>query len=258
MHPFTVLADPVRRRIVETLARGERSAGEVVEAVGGEFGISQPAISQHLRVLREHGFAHVRREGPRRLYLLDRAAVEKVDRWLAGVSAFWAERMDDLAAEVGRGDAVHSTDDREATATAHARQAPGPALEERHVDEMQLGAFSVSLAVRDLEVSRAFYEKLGFHTFGGDPEGRWLILKNGDAVVGLFQGMFETNVLTFNPGWDRDAKPLARFTDVRELQRRLREAGVAIVEEADEASTGPAHFVVVDPDGNPVLVDQHV
>ena len=123
---------------------------------------------------------------------------------------------------------------------------------------MQLGAFSVSLAVKDLDASRQFYEKLGFTRFAGDPSQNWLILKNGDVVIGLFQGMFEKNALTFNPGWDGNAQPLPAFTDVRELQRRLREAGVQFVSEADESTTGPASFLVVDPDGNPVLVDQHV
>jgi lactoylglutathione lyase len=122
---------------------------------------------------------------------------------------------------------------------------------------MKLGAFSVSLAVKDLEASRQFYEKLGFTRFAGDPSQNWLILKNGDHVIGLFQGMFEKNMLTFNPGWDNDARPLAEFTDVRELQRQLRADGVAFVSEADESTTGPASFMVVDPDGNPVLVDQH-
>lgn len=123
---------------------------------------------------------------------------------------------------------------------------------------MQLGAFSVSLTVRDLEASRAFYEKLGFTIFAGDASQRWLILRNGDAVIGLFQGMFERNLLTFNPGWDRNANPVEPFTDVRELQRRLQAQGVSFVSEADPSATGPASFVVVDPDGNPVLVDQHV
>ena len=122
---------------------------------------------------------------------------------------------------------------------------------------MRLGAFSVSLAVQDLAVSRAFYEKLGFELLGGDPTQNWIILKNGDAVIGLFKGMFERNTLTFNPGWDGSAQPLDEFTDVRELQRRLREQGIEFVAEADEASSGPAHFIVLDPDGNPVLVDQH-
>ncbi len=123
---------------------------------------------------------------------------------------------------------------------------------------MQLGAFSISLAVKDLEASRQFYEKLGFSAFGGDPSQNWLILKNGDAVIGLFQGMFEQNILTFNPGWDQAAQPLDSFTDVRELQRQLKAQGAEFQLEADESTTGPASFIVVDPDGNPVLVDQHV
>lgn len=122
---------------------------------------------------------------------------------------------------------------------------------------MQLGAFSISLAVKDLAASRAFYEKFGFTELGGDASHNWLILKNGECVIGLFQGMFERNMLTFNPGWDGSANPLEEFTDVRELQRRLKEQGVQLVAEADEATTGPAHFMALDPDGNPVLVDQH-
>ena len=122
---------------------------------------------------------------------------------------------------------------------------------------MQLGTFSVSLAVKDLAASRAFYETLGFSSMGGNGTN-WLILKNEGCVIGLFQGMFEKNILTFNPGWDQDAKPLASYTDVRELQRRLKADGVTLMTEADESTTGPASFVVVDPDGNPILVDQHV
>ena len=122
---------------------------------------------------------------------------------------------------------------------------------------MNLGAFSVSLAVRDLAASQAFYEKLGFAPFAGDAAQNWLILRNGGCVIGLFQGMFEKNILTFNPGWDQNAQPLAAFTDVRELQRRLKAAGVPLVQEADETTTGPASFVVADPDGNPILFDQH-
>lgn len=122
---------------------------------------------------------------------------------------------------------------------------------------MQLGAFSVSLAVKDIAASRAFYEQLGFATLGGDQAHNWLILKNGDVVIGLFQGMFEKNMLTFNPGWDQSAQPLATFTDVRELQKELKAKGVRLTTEADESTTGPAHFVVTDPDGNPILVDQH-
>ena len=123
---------------------------------------------------------------------------------------------------------------------------------------MQLGAFSISLAVKDIQASREFYEKLGFTSFGGDIAHNWLILKNGDHIIGLFQGMFEKNILTFNPGWDQNAQNLASFTDVRELQRQLRGHGVQFVQEADESTTGPASFVAVDPDGNPILVDQHV
>jgi len=123
---------------------------------------------------------------------------------------------------------------------------------------MELGAFSVSLAVKDLEASRAFYEKLGFQHFAGNAAQHWLILKNGEHVIGLFEGMFEKNILTFNPGWDSSARPLPSFTDVRELQRRLKAQGVAFETEADESTTGPASFVVLDPDGNPLLFDQHV
>ena len=123
---------------------------------------------------------------------------------------------------------------------------------------MELGAFSVSLAVKNIEASKAFYEKLGFTVFAGDQSQNWLIMKNGDHAIGLFQGMFEKNILTFNPGWSSEARQLPEFTDVRELQRQLKERGVAMVSEADEESTGPASFMVVDPDGNTILVDQHV
>ena len=123
---------------------------------------------------------------------------------------------------------------------------------------MELGAFSVSLAVKDIEASRQFYDKLGFKPFAGDASNKWLILKNGDHVIGLFQGMFEKNILTFNPGWDQNAQKLASFTDVRELQRSLKAQGVPIAQQADESTTGPASFVAVDPDGNAILVDQHV
>jgi predicted enzyme related to lactoylglutathione lyase len=123
---------------------------------------------------------------------------------------------------------------------------------------MELGAFSVSLAVKDLQASMHFYEKFGFEVFAGDPSQNWLILKNGDHAIGLFQGMFDKNILTFNPGWDSNAQKLATFTDVRELQRRLKAQGVQLVNEADESTTGPASFIAVDPDGNPILVDQHV
>ena len=123
---------------------------------------------------------------------------------------------------------------------------------------MELGAFSVSLAVKDIEASRAFYEKFGFEIVGGDASQNWLIIRNGDHTIGLFQGMFDQNILTFNPGWDKNAQPLDSFTDVRDLQRQLKASGVDLHTEADEDSTGPASFVAVDPDGNPILVDQHV
>jgi lactoylglutathione lyase len=122
---------------------------------------------------------------------------------------------------------------------------------------MELGAFSVSLAVADLAVSQDFYEALGFHQFAGDPSHNYVIMRNGDTLIGLFQGMFSGNILTFNPGWDGNAQNLPEFTDVRDLQRDLRSRGVALVQEADETTTGPASFVVVDPDGNTILVDQH-
>jgi catechol 2,3-dioxygenase-like lactoylglutathione lyase family enzyme len=125
-------------------------------------------------------------------------------------------------------------------------------------ETIPLGVFSVSLAVKDLAASRAFYEKLGFSVVGGQAERNWLILRNPSVTIGLFQGMFERNILTFNPGWDREAKPLAEFTDVRELQRKLEARGLEFATRADEATKGPASFIVVDPDGNPVLVDQHV
>lgn len=123
---------------------------------------------------------------------------------------------------------------------------------------MELGAFSISLAVKDLQASRIFYEKFGFQVFAGDASQNWLIMKNGDHIIGLFQGMFEKNILTFNPGWDSNAQKLATFTDIRELQRQLKAQGVQLQQEADESTTGPTSFVAVDPDGNPILVDQHV
>ncbi len=123
---------------------------------------------------------------------------------------------------------------------------------------MELGAFSVSLAVKDIQASKEFYEKLGFSNYGGVGEENWVIMKNGDVIIGLFQGMFEKNILTFNPGWDSNAQTLESFTDVRELQRQLKAQGVEFQTEADEESTGRAHFIIEDPDGNPILVDQHV
>ena len=123
---------------------------------------------------------------------------------------------------------------------------------------MNLGAFSISLAVKDIAASKAFYEKLGFRVFHGDIAQNWLIMKNGDHVIGLFQEMFEKNILTFNPGWDNNAQKLDTFTDVRELQRQLKAQGVELLSEADENTTGPGSFIAEDPDGYPILFDQHV
>ena len=123
---------------------------------------------------------------------------------------------------------------------------------------MQLGAFSVSLAVKDLQASKTFYEALGFSAFVGDMAKNYLIMKNGNALVGLFQGMFPNNILTFNPGWDESANTLERFDDVRTIQKLLKAAGIKVENEADESTSGPASFVVIDPDGNAVLIDQHV
>lgn len=123
---------------------------------------------------------------------------------------------------------------------------------------MKLGAFSISLSVQDIKASKQFYENLGFTVFAGDLEKNYLILKNGNALIGLFQGMFDKNILTFNPGWDESANKLTSFDDVRDIQRHLKERGVALENEADEQSSGPASFIVIDPDGNPILIDQHV
>lgn len=122
---------------------------------------------------------------------------------------------------------------------------------------MQLGAFSVSLNVKDIHASKAFYEKLGFEVFGGNVDEHWLIMKNGETIIGLFQGMFEKNTLTFNPGWDQNGQNLEYFTDIRDLQKKLKRDGAAFAGEADEASSGPASFIIEDPDGNPILFDQH-
>lgn len=122
---------------------------------------------------------------------------------------------------------------------------------------MELGAFSVSLTVKDIAVSKAFYEKLGFTTLGGEQSQGWLILKNGSTVIGLFQGMFEKNILTFNPGWDQNAQNLAEFTDVRQIQQQLQAQGVTLLQTADTNTTGPAHIVLQDPDGNQIMLDQH-
>ncbi|MFC4636569.1 VOC family protein [Dokdonia ponticola] len=123
---------------------------------------------------------------------------------------------------------------------------------------MKLGAFSASLSVKDLQVSKTFYETLGFDVFAGDPDHNYLIMKNGNALIGLFQGMFDENILTFNPGWDENANPLDDFTDVRDIQKHLKAKGIPLEREADETTTGPASVVLLDPDGNAILIDQHV
>ena len=122
---------------------------------------------------------------------------------------------------------------------------------------IELGAFSISLSVKDLAASREFYEKLGFMQLGGNPEQNWLILKNGSTVIGLFQGMFEGNLLTFNPGWDQNAEDLPEFADVRQIQQHLKAQGIALSHEADESTTGPDYITLTDPDGNEILIDQH-
>jgi lactoylglutathione lyase len=122
---------------------------------------------------------------------------------------------------------------------------------------VKLGAFSVSLTVKDIHLSKSFYENLGFQDFGGDITQNWLIMKNENCIIGLFQGMFEKNILTFNPGWNENAENLESFTDIRDLQNQLKEKGIKLITEADESSQGPAHFTIEDPDGNQILVDQH-
>ncbi len=122
---------------------------------------------------------------------------------------------------------------------------------------MKLGAFSISLSVKDINASKEFYEKMGFRVFAGGVEKRYLIMKNENALIGLFQGMFQGNILTFNPGWDENAQNLDQFDDVREIQRQLKEQGITLMTQADEATTGPASLMLTDPDGNLILVDQH-
>lgn len=124
--------------------------------------------------------------------------------------------------------------------------------------DMKLGAFSVSLSVKDLETSKQFYENMGFSVFAGEMERNYLIMKNGDTNIGLFQGMFENNILTFNPGWDANASKLTNYDDVRKIQKELKNKGVSLLSEADEGSMGPASFMFMDPDGNTILIDQHV
>ncbi len=140
--------------------------------------------------------------------------------------------------------------------TNNQEQQPDPPKKKE--PNMNLGAFSVSLTVKDLEASKKFYEKLGFKAFAGNAAQNWLILRNGEHVIGLFQGMFEKNVLTFNPGWDQNAKKLDSFVDIRELQRQLKSQGVKLTTEADENTKGAASFTLEDPDGNQILIDQHV
>lgn len=123
---------------------------------------------------------------------------------------------------------------------------------------MKLGLFSLSLNVTDLQISKSFYEKLGFEPYGGHEEQGWLILKNGSTIIGLFEGMFDRNMLTFNPGWDEHTNQLEEFVDVRDIQKNLKSKGISPATEADEETTGPASFIVIDPDGNPILIDQHV
>jgi catechol-2,3-dioxygenase len=123
---------------------------------------------------------------------------------------------------------------------------------------MKLGAFSVSLSVKDINVSKQFYENLGFKVFGGDIEKNYLIMKNQDSIIGLFQGMFEGNVLTFNPGWNSNAEQLEEFDDVRKIQKHLQESSVSLVQETDSSASGPASITLLDPDGNAILIDQHV
>lgn len=122
---------------------------------------------------------------------------------------------------------------------------------------MKLGAFSVSLNVKDIKISKAFYENLGFQDLGGDITQNWLIMKNENCIIGLFQGMFEKNILTFNPGWDQNAENLESFTDIRDLQKQLKERGIKLQSEVDESTEGPAHITLEDPDGNQILIDQH-
>ena len=123
---------------------------------------------------------------------------------------------------------------------------------------MKLGAFTISLNVKDINVSKEFYENLGFKVFAGEIEKNYLIMKNENSLIGLFQGMFENNILTFNPGWDTDANKLKNFDDVREIQRKLKEKGTKLESEADESTSGPGSFMIIDPDGNTILIDQHV
>jgi len=122
---------------------------------------------------------------------------------------------------------------------------------------MSIGAFSISLTIKDINVSKEFYEKLGFKVFGGDIEQKWLIMQNGDCTIGLFEGMFEDNIMTFNPGWNNNAEEVNPFTDIREIEKQLKEKGIKFDQETDKSESGPASFIISDPDGNKILVDQH-
>lgn len=139
-----------------------------------------------------------------------------------------------------------------------ARMIDPPANQASGDAQLRLGNFSVSLAVQDIAKSREFYEKLGFRAILGDQKQNWLILQNETSTIGLFQGMFSKNTMTFNPGWDRNCKTLPDFDDVRDIQRKLKERGLTVAPEADDSTTGPASLMVLDPDGNPILIDQHV
>jgi lactoylglutathione lyase len=123
---------------------------------------------------------------------------------------------------------------------------------------MQLGAFSISLTVKDIEKSKVFYEKLGFSVFHGNQDQKWLIMKNGDHIIGLFQGMFENNIMTFNPGWNQNGENIDNYVDAREIAKNLKENGITPIQESFETESGPAHFTLQDPDGNYILIDQHV
>ena len=168
---------------------------------------------------------------------------------------------------VGSGGCTSNSDRAAANEAAEAPQAstpptaapaPTPPPVTRKESTMQLGNFSVSLTVKDIAASRAFYEKLGFHVKGGNQAQNWLVMQNETSTIGLFQGMFDKNILTFNPGWDRSAKTLPTFDDVREIQKQLKTQGITLTTEADASSTGPASITFNDPDGNMILVDQHV
>lgn len=125
------------------------------------------------------------------------------------------------------------------------------------MEQLKLGVFSISLNVKNVHASKEFYEKLGFTVFGGNIDQNWLIMKNGNSIIGLFQGMFESNIITFNPGWDENAKNLEVFDDVRAIQKHLKSSGIELKNEVDESASGPGYITLNDPDGNSILIDQH-